>query len=74
MGTLQRLPAKTGQDSLLRELAFSARNFSAEEAYKLGLVSKVVEGGRKAVFEAALEMAKIIAGEHVFLLEFDELH
>eukprot|EP00729_Bicosta_minor_P018705 gene18705-21129_t len=32
LGTLQRLPKMCGNDSILRELAFTARNFSAEEA------------------------------------------
>lgn len=63
VGSLQRLPPKIGSDSLLRELALTARNFGAEEALKLGFVSKVVEGGREAVLDAALETARIIACE-----------
>lgn len=36
VGHLQRLPKITGNDSLLRELCFSARMFGAEEAKQLG--------------------------------------
>ena len=41
VGTLVRLPKKTGNSSLLHELAFTARNFSADEAKELGLISRV---------------------------------
>lgn len=61
VGTLQRLPRKTGNDSLLRELALTARNFGAVEAQALGLVSKVVEGGQEEVLAVALELANVIA-------------
>jgi len=61
IGTLARLPKLTGNQSLVHELAYSARPFSAAEAKELGLVSKVVKGGRKEVLNAALELAKNIA-------------
>lgn len=61
VGSLQRLPKETGNASLLYELALTARNFGAEEASKLGLVSRIVKGGKQGVREAALETAKIIA-------------
>ena len=61
IGTLAFLPKITGNDSLVRELTYTARPFSAIEAEKLGLVSKVVEGGRDEVIKAALELAKLIA-------------
>ncbi|KAL8280773.1 hypothetical protein RQP46_006777 [Phenoliferia psychrophenolica] len=63
VGSLQRLPSKVASDSLLRELALTARNFGALEAEKLGLVSRVVEGGRAEVLAAALETATIIASK-----------
>lgn len=70
VGSLQRLPKVTSGGSLLYELALSARNFGAADAEKLGLVSKVVPGGRQGVLDAALEMAKLIASESglLFLL------
>jgi len=61
IGTLARLPKLTRNQSLVHELAYSARTFSAAEAKELGLVSKVVEGGRQGVLDAALELARSIA-------------
>ncbi|CAE6461465.1 unnamed protein product [Rhizoctonia solani] len=61
IGTLSRLPKITGNESLLRELAFTAREFGPGEAVQLGMVSRVVEGGRDEVLGAALELAKTIA-------------
>jgi hypothetical protein len=37
--------------------------FSAAEAEKLGLVSKIVDGGRDQVVEAALDIGKVIASK-----------
>ncbi|KAG8708055.1 hypothetical protein FRC08_000133 [Ceratobasidium sp. 394] len=61
IGTLARLPKITGNESLLRELASTAREFGPAEAMQMGMVSKVVEGGRKEVIDAALATAKTIA-------------
>ena len=61
IGTLARLPKITGNQSLASELALTARNFSAAEALTVGLVSRVVEGGRVEVVKAALETAALIA-------------
>ncbi|KII83928.1 hypothetical protein PLICRDRAFT_168445 [Plicaturopsis crispa FD-325 SS-3] len=63
IGSLAHLPKITGNTSLLRELALSARTFSVVEAEKLGLVSKVVDGGRDAVVKEALSLAKLIASK-----------
>jgi delta(3,5)-delta(2,4)-dienoyl-CoA isomerase len=60
---LALLPKITGNHSLVRELAYTARPFSAAEAEKLGLVSKVVDGGRDAVTQSALELAVVIASK-----------
>ena len=46
IGSLAFLPKITGDHSLVRELTYTARPFSAIEAEKLGLLSKVIEGGR----------------------------
>jgi delta(3,5)-delta(2,4)-dienoyl-CoA isomerase len=62
-GTLAYLQKITGNQSLARELAYTARAFSSDEAEKLGLVSRVVEGGRNAVVAAALQLAKDIASK-----------
>ncbi|KAI0069783.1 ClpP/crotonase [Panus rudis PR-1116 ss-1] len=61
VGTLARLPKVAGKQSIVNELAYTARNFSAAEAEKIGLISKVVEGGREEVLKAALETAQVIA-------------
>ncbi|KAJ6478024.1 Delta2-dienoyl-CoA-isomerase [Mycena vulgaris] len=61
IGTLAHLPKITGNHSLMRELAYTARPFSAADAERLGLVSRVVPGGRAEVIAAALELAGVIA-------------
>ena len=38
VGTIQRLPKLIGNASLLRELIYTARKFTADEALKLGMV------------------------------------
>ncbi|KAG1864485.1 ClpP/crotonase-like domain-containing protein [Suillus tomentosus] len=62
-GTLAYLQKITGNKSLVYELAYTARMFSSDEAEKLGLVSRVVQGGRDAVVAAALQLAKDIASK-----------
>ncbi|KZT40412.1 ClpP/crotonase [Sistotremastrum suecicum HHB10207 ss-3] len=61
IGTLARFPKVVGNESLARELALTGRNFTAEEALSIGLVSKIVPGTRDDVIKAALETAKQIA-------------
>ncbi|EIN13100.1 ClpP/crotonase [Punctularia strigosozonata HHB-11173 SS5] len=63
IGTLARTPKITGSSSLLHELAYTARSFNADEALRLGLVSKVVDGDYVQVRKAALEVAKVIASK-----------
>ncbi|KIK40561.1 hypothetical protein CY34DRAFT_24768 [Suillus luteus UH-Slu-Lm8-n1] len=63
VGTLAYLPKITGNQSLARELAYTARMFSSGEAERLGLVSRIVEGGRDAVVAAALQLANDIASK-----------
>ncbi|EKM60312.1 uncharacterized protein PHACADRAFT_246170 [Phanerochaete carnosa HHB-10118-sp] len=61
IGTLARLPKIAGNQSLVHELAFTARDFTAPEALQMGLISKVVPGSRDQVIAAALQTAKVIA-------------
>jgi len=61
VGSLAFLPKITGNLSLVRELTYTARRFSAVEAEKLGLVSKIVQGGREEVIKEALGLARFIA-------------
>ncbi|KAJ7856035.1 ClpP/crotonase-like domain-containing protein, partial [Mycena leptocephala] len=63
VGTLAYLPKIVGNHSLLREFAFSAALFSAADAARMGLLSRVVPGGRAEVVQAALKLAEVIAGK-----------
>lgn len=60
IGTLQRFPKIVGNDSLARELAYTARFFDADEARTIGFVSRVLPT-RDAAFEAAVATAASIA-------------
>lgn len=63
IGTLQRFPKIVGNDSLARELCYTAREFDAREAREIGFLSKIVEGGREEVVAAAVKTAVEIAGK-----------
>jgi len=62
VGGLQRFPKIVGNQSLVRELAFSGRNFTAAEALPFGLVSRVCPS-REDMLRAALELAQMIAAK-----------
>lgn len=53
--------------SAVRELAMTAREFDAEEALKLGFISRVVPGGRDQVISGYIRSdspnAQLIAGQ-----------
>lgn len=61
IGTLQRLPKIAGNDSLVRELCLTGRFFDASTAARVGLVSRVVSGGKEDVLREALDVAREIA-------------
>lgn len=62
IGTLQFFPKRVGNDSAFRDLAYTGRSMGADEALRIGLVSKVFQD--KAQLEAGLlETAKIIASK-----------
>ena len=61
VGTLQRLP-KIMPSGIVRELAYTGRRFSAEEAKGWGLVNSV-HGDRDSTVQAALDMAQQIAAQ-----------
>ncbi|KAK0568677.1 hypothetical protein OC861_001679 [Tilletia horrida] len=63
IGTLQRFPKVVGNDSLTRELVYTARAFTPAEAQTIGFVSKVTGQGQPAVVAAAIETAKEIASK-----------
>ena len=60
VGTLQRLPKVMGNDSLVRELAFTARRMHADEALARGFLSSVWTD-RDALDKQALSLAERIA-------------
>lgn len=60
VGTLARLPKIVGNDSVVRELALTARDFSAEEAKAFGLVSRVLPS-RELALDEALRIAGLIS-------------
>lgn len=62
IGSLTRLPKVVGNFSWVKDVCLSARVFGAEEAYRVGLVSQVLETKEKAV-EAALKMAVLLASK-----------
>jgi Delta3,5-Delta2,4-dienoyl-CoA isomerase len=62
LGTLQRLPKIVGNDSIVRELAYTARRFGAQEAKEIGFLSSVLPD-RDALYEAAHAMASVIAAK-----------
>ena len=59
VGTLQRLPYIIGQ-GWFRELALTGRDFTAQEALKIGLVTRICDD-RPALYEEAKKMAAQIA-------------
>ncbi len=61
VGTLQRLP-KLMAPGVVRELAYTGRRFSAEEAMRWGVVN-AVHSDRDATLSAAMDMARDIAGK-----------
>lgn len=60
VGVLQWLPHKTGNDSLLRELCFTARRFDSKEARELGLVSRLY-ADKDSMITGAMELAAEVA-------------
>lgn len=62
VGTLQRLPKVIGSESLVRELAYTARKMFADEAAQAGLVSRVLQD-KETLLKAALDVAASIAAK-----------
>jgi len=60
VGTLQRLPKIIGNEGAVRELAYTARKFDAEEAQRLGFLTRVF-GTKDEALAAAMALAREIA-------------
>ena len=63
VGVLQRLARQVGSESLVRELAYTARRMPAQEAARAGFVSADVRADRAAAVEAAVALATEIASK-----------
>jgi Delta3,5-Delta2,4-dienoyl-CoA isomerase len=63
IGTLTRLPRCVGSAAWVKEVCFSAREWGAAEAGRVGYVSRVVAGGREEVLREALGLADGIAAK-----------
>lgn len=73
IGTLQRLPKVIGNDSLARELCYTARNLESLEAEKVGLVSHVYEN-QEDLIKNAIEMAAHIATKSPVAVQGTKIH
>jgi delta(3,5)-delta(2,4)-dienoyl-CoA isomerase len=62
VGTLQRLHHVMGNNSLARELCYTARRMGADEAKGAGFVSSI-HADQAATVKAALDMAAVIAAK-----------
>lgn len=62
LGTLQRLPKIVGNEGLVRELAYTARKFDAEEAQKMGFVTRVFNSKEEAL-AGSMELARDLAAK-----------
>ncbi|MCU1737204.1 MULTISPECIES: crotonase/enoyl-CoA hydratase family protein [unclassified Pseudomonas] len=61
VGTLQRLPRIIG-DGMLRELAYTGRQFGADEAIRIGLVNRVYPD-HAGLLDGVMAIAREIAGK-----------
>ncbi|XP_041354116.1 delta(3,5)-Delta(2,4)-dienoyl-CoA isomerase, mitochondrial-like isoform X2 [Gigantopelta aegis] len=62
VGTLQRFPKIVGNDSLTRELAYTARKFYADEAKQMGFISRIFPD-KETMVQSALDVASLIASK-----------
>ena len=60
--TLRLLPKLVGNSSWIRDVVFSAREFGADEALRVGFVSNVLETKDEALREG-LRLAEVIAAK-----------
>ncbi|CAJ0608352.1 unnamed protein product [Cylicocyclus nassatus] len=60
VGTLNRIEKVVGNSSWVREVAYTAKDISADDALKFGLISRIFDN-QKEVLEGALDLAKLIA-------------
>lgn len=63
VGTLSRLPKVMGLTSFVKEVCFTARVFTPEEALRNNFVSKVVKGKKEDLIAEGLQLARLIASK-----------
>lgn len=62
LGTLQRLPKVVGNQSWVRDVCLTARDFKAQEAFEFGLVSKLFEN-HEEMMQHCIKLAHLIASK-----------
>lgn len=70
IGTLQRLPGLIGQQRC-RELAYTGRSFSGQEAEDIGLVAKCFDN-EEALDKHVQQVAEAIAKKSPLTVRYDE--
>ncbi|XP_031787634.2 delta(3,5)-Delta(2,4)-dienoyl-CoA isomerase, mitochondrial isoform X1 [Nasonia vitripennis] len=73
VGTLQRLPKIIGSQSLVKDLAYTARKMFAPEALTCGFVSEVLPD-HKSLMDKALDVAKQIATKSPVAVQTSKLN
>lgn len=73
LGSLQRLSKIMGNDSLVRELCYTARKFGAQEAKDYGLVSKVYKD-KEELLNSSIELAEVIASKSPVAIQSTKHH
>ncbi|KAI6230460.1 Delta(3,5)-Delta(2,4)-dienoyl-CoA isomerase, mitochondrial [Aphelenchoides fujianensis] len=72
VGVLQRIPKIVGNDSWVREVTYTARIFSADEALQQGFVSRLFDTREECV-RAAVELAVEIAAKSPIAVQGSKL-
>ncbi|XP_046825768.1 delta(3,5)-Delta(2,4)-dienoyl-CoA isomerase, mitochondrial isoform X1 [Vespa crabro] len=72
VGTLQRFPKIIGSDSLVRELVYTARKFSASEALQCGFVSSVFDS-QESLLNKSIEVGEKIANKSPVAVQSSKL-
>uniref|UniRef100_A0A0N4ZXS2 Delta(3,5)-Delta(2,4)-dienoyl-CoA isomerase, mitochondrial n=1 Tax=Parastrongyloides trichosuri TaxID=131310 RepID=A0A0N4ZXS2_PARTI len=68
VGTLNRIQKVVGNDSWTREIALTGRNFTADEALKFGLISRIFNS-KNDCFDACVELGSLIAEKSPIAVE-----
>ncbi|XP_076176394.1 delta(3,5)-Delta(2,4)-dienoyl-CoA isomerase, mitochondrial isoform X2 [Ptiloglossa arizonensis] len=73
VGTLQRFPKIVGSDSLVRELIYTARKFSASEALQHGFVSRLFDD-QESLLKGSMKLAEEIANKSPVAVQVSKLN